>query len=142
MRKLKCLQLSLVLLLVLPLTVFLFRLNIEDIFAKPKPDGSLLAVLSSPDAFEYKTVTVEGYETCKFEGDLLRVSNGAWPRSGDWEQYICLGIDRRDKCWPKFNEYANRLVRMTGTFSHPPTGHKNYRPCWLTKISNIELLDK
>jgi len=60
------------------LVVFLFRLNIEDIFAKPKPDGSLLAVLSSPDVYGNKTVTVEGYEVCKFEGDILRVSKGTW----------------------------------------------------------------
>jgi len=115
--------------------------KIEDLLAKPEPDGRLKAILSSPDAFEMKTVTVEGYEECRFEGDTVWVSRSAWQR-GDSEQALCLAIDRSDKVWPKFNEYANRKIRMTGTFSHPPTGHKNFRPCYLSNISSIELLEK
>jgi hypothetical protein len=132
------LQLALTFVFLTAATAAVFGPDIEDFFTRPKPDDSLRNVLSSPDAFEGMSITVEGYEHCQFEGNALYISKHG--RSKGDRQQLLLAIDEKNNYWARFKEYNNRLVKMTGTLSHPKTGHTNYRPCWLSKITNIELI--
>lgn len=112
--------------------------EIEGFFSVPKPDDSLKRVLESPYSFERKTVTVEGYERCKFEGNTVWLSKRDCQR--ETKKVLWIAIDRNDKCWAQFEKSNNRIVKITGTFSRNITGHGAYCPGGLSNISEITLV--
>lgn len=112
--------------------------EINDYFSARKTDETFQSLLKNRYAFEGKLVTLQGFAVFRFESNSLWLSETAYHR-GHRSKVIWLDVDSPHGIQNDLDNFSNRIVRVTGTFSRNTSGHGGLYLGGLSEIKELVL---